>query len=76
MKDTATQIRRQLARSPNKLTFKKSREKLLEIEVLLEVAHRTLADQELVIRDLHVTITRQAIEFKKLRSRMMLVGEA
>jgi hypothetical protein len=76
MKANAAQIRRQLARSPNKQVFQKDREKLLEIALLLEVAHKTIADQELVIRDLHATITRQAVEFEKVRSQMLLIGEA
>ena len=48
MLDLARQIRRQLADSDRK-TFRKTRQSLLEIAVVLEAAHKALVDTKAAI---------------------------
>lgn len=46
MKEFAAEIRQQLSKQPNRKTFRKSRHKLLEIAVVLEVAAKVIEDYE------------------------------
>lgn len=46
MKELAAEIRQQLGKQPNRKTFRKSRHKLLDIAIVLEVAAKALEDYE------------------------------
>lgn len=76
MKATAAQIRRQLARFPNKQIFKKGRDKLLEIAILLEIAHQTITDQEVAIRELRAANNKLSVELKRAECRQSFAGAA